>query len=445
MFGTSGIRGAYGETVEGRFAVTLGRAVGRALSVESVVVGRDPRTTGELLSDALSTGLREVGCDVIDIGVAATPTIARSVGWQDADLGVAVTASHNPPSDNGFKLWRPSGQAIDGSQREAITAALEADEKALADWDDVGSATRWGGAQEAHTDALVEAITLDSPPAVVVDVGNGAGGVTADALERLGCDVTTLNAQPDGRFPGRESEPTSESLAALSTLVAETGADVGVAHDGDADRMLAVDDHGEFVPGDELLALFGRQLATPGERVAAPVNTSVLVDDALEAVGATVTRTRVGDGYVADATTESDVVFGGEPSGAWIWPAETLCPDGPLAACTLVELIDDKVLLSAQRAALPTYPLKRDSVQVEEKSGVFSRVEHEIGTQFEDVQTLDGVRVEMDEGWFLIRPSGTQPLIRITAEGRTDAACADYFDTAIAVVEAAIDETARGE
>jgi len=148
-------------------------------------------------------------------------------------------------------------------------------------------------------------------------------------LSELGCDVVTLNGQRDGRFPGRPSEPTRETLGDLSALVEATDASVGIAHDGDADRMLPVDETGSFVPKDVLLALFARETATDGDVVAAPVDTSMAVDDALAAVGASVSRTRVGDTFVADRATQPNVVFGGEPSGAWIWPDETLCPDGP--------------------------------------------------------------------------------------------------------------------
>jgi len=270
---------------------------------------------------------------------------------------------------------------------------------------------------------------------VVVDVGNGAGGVTVDALQRLGCSVETLNAQEDGAFPGRPSEPTAENCASLSAVVGATDADLGIAHDGDADRMRAVAADGEFVSGDVLLALFGRDAASEGERVAAPVDTSLAVDDHLAAAGIEVTRTPVGDVYVAERTSEPDVAFGGEPSGAWIWPGETRCPDGPLAACRIAALASRRPL--ADRVAdVETYPIRRDSIETDQKAAVMDRLTDRVTAEFDDVTTLDGLRVDLGDAWFLLRASGTQPLVRITAEARTAERADEVFATAQELLEA---------
>ncbi|MWV65251.1 phosphoglucosamine mutase [Halorubrum sp. JWXQ-INN 858] len=451
MFGTSGIRGPVGEEVTAALGLRLGRAVGSDADVSRAVVGRDPRASGIPLGDALSAGFREVGVDVVRLGIAATPTIARAVGSRGADVGVAVTASHNPPPDNGFKLWNPNGQAYRERQREAVTERLEAGTPDLVGAADMGSESRWDGAADAHRAALLEAVDggadadakadvgggaeTDLDLDVIVDVGNGAGGLTADALVALGCRVETLNAQPDGRFPGRPSEPTAETCSSLTALVGATGADLGIAHDGDADRTMAVDDRGRFVSGDDLLAVFARHAVEaaspahggqpddgPGPTVAVPIDTSRAVREHLRAVGGDVVRTRVGDTYVAEAVTEPGVVFGGEPSGAWIWPAGTLCPDGPLAAVRLAALAAERPL-SERVDAVPTYPIVRESVAVDDgdKRAVMARVAERAAEAYDDPSTLDGVRVDTDAGWFLVRASGTQPLIRVTAEGETEA------------------------
>jgi phosphoglucosamine mutase len=433
MFGTSGIRGPVGETVTAALALSVGRALG--VDSDRVVVGRDPRESGQFLSDALTAGLRESGTDVIDCGLAATPTVARAVAWQDADAGAVVTASHNPARDNGIKLWQPSGQAFDADRRDTIEERIESEETALASWDAIGE-RRQLDATERHVDALSEAVTVEDPPRVVVDVGNGAGGVTVDALERLGCHVETLNAQPDGRFPARPSEPTAENCTSLTRLVANTDADLGIAHDGDADRMRAVTGEGEFLSGDVLLAILARASASDGDHVAAPVDTSLAVDDHLSDAGISVARTRVGDVHVAARVSDPGVAFGGEPSGAWIWPSETLCPDGPLAACKLVALASERSL-SDRAAAVETYPIRRDSVEVADKRAVMERITEDVTSRFDEVSTLDGVRIELDGGWILLRASGTQPLIRITAEARSEADADDLFERAHAVLDAA--------
>ncbi|GGL55762.1 phosphoglucosamine mutase [Halocalculus aciditolerans] len=437
-FGTSGIRGRVGETVTADLALAVGRAL--AADADTVVVGRDPRASGGFLADALAAGVAECGGDVVDIGPAATPTVARSVAWQDADAGVSVTASHNPPEYNGLKLWQPSGQAFDTPKQDAVVERLVAEEFPLAGWDDAGRRREWGEARRRHRDAITDAVDVDpaDAPSVVVDVGNGAGGVSVDALTELGCDVETLNAQPDGRFPGRPSEPTAENCASLCDLVASSDADLGIAHDGDADRMMAVTGDGDFVSGDALLAIFAASIADAGDRVAAPVDTSLMVADALDDVGADLVRTRVGDVYVAERAADPDVVFGGEPSGAWIFPGETRCPDGPLAAAKLAALVADEPL--AERvAALDPYPIRRGSYEVPDKTATMERIRERVLDGGDDVDTLDGVRVDLGDAWYLVRASGTEPIVRVTAEARDEARADDVFADAEALVADAAD------
>ncbi|MFW5917716.1 MAG: phosphoglucosamine mutase [Halorubrum sp.] len=425
MFGTSGIRGPVGETVSADLALSVGRALG--IDADRVVVGRDPRESGRFLLDALTAGLRESGTDVIDLGVAATPTVARAVRSEDGDAGVVITASHNPPADNGIKLWQPTTQAFDTERQETIAERIEAAEFDPAAWDELGTRRRRDHT-DAHVEAILDAVDVSSPPDVIVDLGNGAGGVSVDALTRLGCDVETLNAQPDGAFPGRPSEPTAENCASLTALARETGR-LGIAHDGDADRLRAVTEDGEFLGGDTLLAILAREAADPGESIAAPVNTSLAVDDYLAADDIDVVRTRVGDVSVAERASETGVAFGGEPSGAWIWPTQALCPDGPLAAAKLVELAAERAL--ADRVAdVEAYPIHRDSVSVTDKRGVMERVRGVVHDRYEDVTTLDGVRVDLGDAWFLLRASGTQPLVRITAEARDPERASTVFEEA---------------
>jgi len=444
MFGTSGIRGPVGDSITADLALNVGRAVATD-GAETIVIGRDARDSGRFLADAAAAGCCECGADVIDLGMAATPTVARSITRLDADAGIVVTASHNPPEDNGLKLWTPSGQAFDTDRRDRITEIIDGEAYEFASWDGSGERTTERAANAAHTAAIVD--TIDNATAemmrnldVVVDVGNGAGSVTADALNELGVDVTTLNAQPDGSFPSRPSEPTAETLTALCTQVSNTDADIGIAHDGDADRMVAVDETGTFVPKDVLLALFARQAVdrAGGGVVAAPVDTSLCVDDVIDPLGGSVNRTKVGDVFVAEATTSDGTIFGGEPSGAWIWPEETLCPDGSLAAAKLTAIVATDGPLSEQVASVETYPIRRRSIETDDKAGVMERVSDEMLAEYEDVTTLDGIRAETDTGWVLVRPSGTQPLIRITAEARSDKAADELLANAVDRVEAEI-------
>jgi len=430
LFGTSGVRGPVGEAVTAELALAVGRAVATELQlsdadgVPSVTVGRDSRESGEFLAQAVMAGLRECGVDVLEIGLASTPTTARAIDWLDADAGVVVTASHNPAGDNGLKLWTPSGQAYTPDACSAVAQRIQNEEYSL-QRTQFGRHERVEAPTDRHLDALLdllrrEGLTGDLDYSVVVDIGNGTGQLTARALTVAGCAVETLNAQPDGTFPGRASEPTAAHCRTLCSFVDAVDADLGVAHDGDADRMRAVADGGSFLSGDTLCALFARHAVEDGDRVAVPVDTSLVVEEVVGEQGGSVTYTPVGDVHIADAATESAVVFGGEPSGAWIWPEETLCPDGPLAAIKLVSLLAGGKTLSTQLASLRSYPLQRESIEVPEPSRVMDLVQETVSARFEEYSTVDGVKVHLEEGWLLIRASGTQPLVRITAEASTE-------------------------
>ena len=233
----------------------------------------------------------------------------------------------------------------------------------------------------------------------------------------MGCDVITLNAQLDGYFPARNPEPNDANLGLLKKAVVEFDADLGIAQDGDADRMMAVDENGVFVTGDEMLAIFAGYECKAGGTLVVPVDTSMIVDDALP--DSNVVRTRVGDVYVAEEIKRTGADFGGEPSGSWIFPRVSYCPDGIYAAARLIEIVRDTGLADL-RQRLPQYPTKRGTVicDNDKKESVMNMVGSEMGA-LGKVTDIDGVRVEMDDGWLLVRPSGTEPKIRITAEART--------------------------
>ncbi|ELZ97954.1 phosphoglucosamine mutase [Haloferax mucosum ATCC BAA-1512] len=437
MFGTSGIRGPVGRTVTAELALRIGRAVG--CDARTVVVGQDARLSGDVLADAVSAGVRECGADVVRLGVTSTPTVARAVGWMGADAGIGITASHNPASDNGLKLWTPSGRAFDRSQTRDIVHRLNRGEIPLADWDTLGEERLWPDAPARHIDCLASSFDSLDDVSVAFDLGNGAGRVSVDALYELGATVNTIDGQPDGRFPARKSEPTAETLTALRRTVPALDADVGLAHDGDADRLVAVDETGAYVSGDALLALFARDVVSSGDAIAVPIDTSLLVQDVVERIGGRVTYTPVGDVYVAETVAERGYVFGGEPSGAWIWPDETLAPDGHYAALKLAALVARDGPLSEQVASLgqSEYTTRRTSISFEHKHQAMDRIARDIHATYDEVDTIDGIRVDTDDGWFLVRASGTEPLVRITAEARDSADADRLFEDVRSLVEGA--------
>jgi phosphoglucosamine mutase len=413
LFGSSGIRGLTNVDVTPQLALNVGKATGKGRS--KAVIARDPRVAGMMIEEAVSAGLMSAGVDVTRLGVLPTPTLAYAA--RNFDVGVMITASHNPARDIGIKLWNPDGMAFDSRQQHEIEQAVEIAVYSLADWDRIGLTSDYEMGVEDHIRAIIDTVgQLETSPKVVIDCGSGAGSViTPLLLRRMGCQVLALNSQLDGHFPARGPEPKEANLGLLMKTVQDWGADMGIAHDGDADRMMAVDDIGRFVGGDQLLAIFASR--EDADSIVVPVDTSMVVDDALP--GAKVIRSRVGDVYVAEAMKKAGAGFGGEPSGSWIFPRLSFCPDGIYAAARLIEIVGSGKL-SKMVDELPVYQTRRTGTTCsnERKAEVMAAVYAELSS-LGVVSDIDGIRVEVDGGWVLVRPSGTEPKIRITAESRS--------------------------
>ncbi len=428
-FGSSGIRGIANVDVTADLAMAVGRVLGT--SYGDTIVGRDPRLTGEMLASALMAGIQASGADATDAGMVSTPTLAR--GAKEYKCGAVVTASHNPAPYNGIKLWNPDGVAFDEAQQEEVEATLERNAFRHAAWDRVGTRHSRTDLVERHRESILSAAG-HAELEVVVDCGSGATStITPSVLREMGCRVVALNAHPDGHFPGRDPEPTEENLTLLRDVVRAAGADLGIAHDGDGDRMVAVDERGEFVGGDKLLAVFAKREVK--RTVVVPVDASMAIDEMLPA--AKVVRTRVGDVYVAQEVRRQKADFGGEPSGTWIFPKVTLCPDGVYAAAHLVSLVAETPL-SRLVAEVPSYPLLRGAVPFTAPRGdVAGKLDAAIASMGRPVETVDGWRVGFDDGWFLVRLSGTEPKVRVTAEARTEARAKELYELALSKVRAA--------
>ncbi len=410
LFGSSGIRGLANKEITPELALKVGLAVGSLH--ETAVIARDPRTSGEMVEHAVISGLLSAGCSVTRVGMVPTPTLAYAA--RKYGCGIMITASHNPSEYCGIKLWNRDGMAFDSMQQDEIEAIIRDRTWKTARWQNIGTVHETD-AIEDHASMILGKVGTASL-IVVVDCGCGAASViTPYVLRRMGCKVITLNSQPDGFFPARDPEPVEKNLELLKKAVVSFGADIGIAHDGDADRMMAVDGKGRFIEGDRLLAFFG--IRETRNSIAVPVDTSIMVDDVLK--GRKIHRTRVGDVYVAEELKKRNAEFGGEPSGSWIFPGISLCPDGILAAARLVEIVQNEGRLDTLIDELPTYPMKRGAVECskEKREGVMQKIEARL-RKLGDVTNIDGIRVDTDNGWILVRPSGTEPKIRITAQAR---------------------------
>lgn len=446
LFGTSGVRGVVGKQITPELVMDLGLALATNLGNSgTVVVGKDPRTSSDMLESCLISGLLSGGCDVKRLGIVPTPVVSFAVRRLNAKAGVMITASHNPPEYNGIKFWDSSGMAYSPKLEDEIEGIYFGKQMKRVGWDRIGD-VREVEVLTGYIDEVAAAVRLKRGYKVVVDCGNGAGSlVSPHLLRRLGCKVIALNSHIDGFFPGRGLEPSPENLGELCSVVKSTGADLGLAHDGDADRIAAVDELGRVAQADKLLGLVAvHQVGRKGDVVVTTVDASSVVDDSVGKRGGKVVRTRVGDVSVAAEVKKHRAVFGGEPSGAWIFPSVHPAPDGPLAAVKILELLDSTgKKLSELLGTLPEYPTAREKVACpnERKARTMEKLEARLKKEFPDVVrtlTIDGIRLELKDGWVLIRPSGTEPYIRVTAEGRTPERVMEIAEKAVKVLKKAI-------
>lgn len=427
-FGSSGIRGVANTQITPELALDLGLAAGSIYP--EIAIGHDPRIASEMIENAVIAGLLSSGCKVAKVGMVPTPTLA--LFSKHFGCGIMITASHNPAQYIGMKLFS-DGMSLDTHQQEEIENILRGKKFRRAGWENTGNLSASNDAIREHSELILKNVDMKrSGLKVVVDCGNGAASViTPYVLGKMGCNVITINSQPDGNFPGREPEPVEENLGLLKSTVKATGADLGIAHDGDADRMMAVDNNGCYVSGDKMLAFFALREARYA--IAVPVDTSRVVDDMLE--GIKISHTRVGDVYVAEALKRIGGDFGGEPSGAWIFPKVSFCPDGIYAAARLVEIVEKEGELGKLLDSIPEYTVKRSAFLCRDRTKAMVQIIEKL-KKLGDINTMDGVRVDLDDGWILVRPSGTEPKIRITVE--SNGSCEELYDLACGIVKEAI-------
>ncbi|NJE46729.1 phosphoglucosamine mutase [Thermococcus sp. GR7] len=442
-FGTSGIREIVNEKLTPELALNVGRALGTYLGGGTVVVGRDTRTSGGMLKRALISGLLSTGVDVIDIGLAPTPLTGFAIKLYGADAGVTITASHNPSQYNGIKVWQPNGMAYTPEMENQLEAIIDSGNFRKAAWNEIGK-VRTADPKEEYLREALRIVHLDNSYTVVIDSGNGAGSILSPYLQReLGNKVISLNSHPSGFFV-RELEPNAKSLAMLAKTVKAMKADVGIAHDGDADRIGVVDDQGNFVEYEVMLSLIaGYMLRKFGKgKVVTTVDAGFALDDYIKPLGGEVLRTRVGDVAVADELAKHGGIFGGEPSGTWIIPQWNLTPDGIFAGALVLEMIDRLGPISELAKEVPRYVTLRAKIPCPngKKARAMEIIAHEALKSFdyERLIDIDGVRIENGDWWILFRPSGTEPIMRITLEAHTKEKAKELMEKAERLVKEAI-------
>lgn len=410
------------------FAASFGGYLRSHGSNRTVIVGRDSRVSGPMFARAVTAALESVGCEVVDVGVVPTPTVQLAVEDAGAAGGVAITASHNPVEWNALKFIGPSGTFLDRKETEQMQGFLE-HAPPRAGWDELGGRREDTGALDRHLERVLAIGYLDLEEirarglTVALDCVRGAGGdIFSRLLEELGCQVRGINLEPDGRFP-REPEPVPENLAELAALVKETGADVGLAVDPDADRLALVDESGEPLGEDYTLALAAKLVLRHRQGpVVTNLSTSRLLDDVAEEAGVPLVRVPVGEINVARRMQEEDAVVGGEGNGGVILPDVHLGRDAPVAARLILQLMAASGRpLSEIASGVGSYQIVKEKVALPAVplDDVYLALEAALAAPEADRQ--DGLRLDWPEErrWVHLRPSGTEPVVRVIAEAPT--------------------------
>lgn len=449
MVSVSGVRGLVGKDltpeVVARWAAAFGtwslESGARSRKRARVVLGRDARTSGPMFVQAATAGLNSVGCDVIDVGLVATPTVQLAVEHHHSAGGLILTASHNPIEWNALKFVGPDGIFLDSVAGTRVRELAAGDVLPRANYQAIGGVEADSNAITRHLAAVLALRGIDVRAIrrrrfrVALDTVRGAGGaVMPTLLERLGCRVTAINLATDGLFP-RPPEPVPENLKALGALVRRAKADVGIAVDPDVDRLAIVDEKGKPIGEDYTLAFAIRAVLGKrdggrgkGKTVVCNLSTSLVVEDAAREFGARIVRAPVGEAHVARKIIELKAAIGGEGNGGVMYPALHVGRDAPVAGALLLGLLArERVTVSELVARAPRYTIVKAKVA---RGPKLEPIYEGLRRGFTDasVDTQDGLRLAWPDRWLHVRPSGTEPIIRLIAEAPSGADAAKLID-----------------
>lgn len=430
LFGTNGVRGKFSE-LNPELAVKLSQAIGIYFGRGKILVARDGRLTGECLKNAVISGLQSVGCEVIDLDYASAPTAEFSLKKLNGDGLIIITASHNPPEWNALKVVDKNGVTVSRERGEKIEKLMST--ISICNWDQVKPSKRYPQATMEHIEAIKKFLKPEKFKnlKVVLDCGNGMAALIAPKLFReLGCEIVTLNSNVDGNFPGRPSEPSESNLNDLKKSVISLGAACGIAWDGDGDRVVLIDEKGQFIVGDKVYAISVIiKLAEKKGNFVTTVATSKCIQDLVEAGGCKLIYTKIGAPYLSEEFLHGKAIMGGEEVGGVIWPEISLAKDGFMTAAKIVELLSDKKL-SVLLDSVPAYFNQKIKIEAndEKKVRIMESAKVYAKKNRLKVTDIDGIRVDFKDSWVIIRPSGTENYIRIFAEAKTNAQALQLID-----------------
>ena len=425
LFGTSGIRGVIGQEITSEFALKLGKCVGSTLLLGSkVCIATDTRTSRDMVKYALVSGLLSCGINVTDFGILPTPILASLTQELKFDTGIMITASHNPPEFNGIKLFNVDSIGYDSNQEKKIERLVYSGEFRSASWGKLGSLTIESTASDKYFEMIKKKCSqfdFNRKLKLIIDPGNGAAsGFVTKLFQELGLSVIPLNDMPNGQFPGRNPEPGHNTLGKTVEYLKKEDAALAICFDGDGDRVVFCDKDG-FIGYNEMVSFISwLKVEESGSKlVATTVETGRLLDIVVEEVGAKVVRSKVGDVKLAYLVRDLGACVGVEPVGVYIFPEMGHYPDSIFAALFLLSKIRDVLEIRDFLKKLPTLFFEKVKIPCpnELKEAILSKI-GEVADQFsaKEINTLDGIRLEFNDSWMLIRPSGTEPVVRVLVE-----------------------------
>ena len=427
MVSISGVRGEIGSTLSPQTIEKYVMAFAAYLKGGKVVLGRDSRVSGPFVNDIVKGCLAASGCEVIDIGIVPTPTVEMEIEYHKAAGGIAITASHNPIQWNGLKFMGSDGRFLNPEEAAKVYALADEGAFLLQPWDKLGRVEVDTEANRRHIDAVLKVSYLDVEAIrkrrfkVAVDTVNGAGGlIIPQLLEELGCDVITINGEPNGRF-AHTPEPLPENLSQLMQAVRENKADVGFAVDPDVDRCAIVDNNGQPI-GEEYTLAIAAQLVFSKKmgRMVVNMSTSRASEDIAKYFNCMFVRSKVGEINVAEKMKEIDAIIGGEGNGGVILPELHMGRDAPVAvALTLQALLEHGGTMAELKASLPQYEMVKLKVNIAGMDP--DKVLNALAEKYKDREPdlLDGVKIDFSDSWVHLRKSNTEPIVRVIAEAPT--------------------------
>ena len=420
-FGTNGIRGTI-DILTPELAYKAAYAAGIYFKNGKILVATDARLTGPILKKEVTHGLTNAGCTIIDLGIISTPTAEFMVKKLHADGLIIITASHNPPEYNGLKMTDGNEIAISKERGEEIEKMIDNPPKIKIK---PGTVTTYDNSVQDHIDAIKKEINLEKTKGkkVLLDCGNGMAATIASYLFRaLGCEVTSIHSHIDGSFPGRPSEPTENNVQDLMKIMKTGSYDCGIAWDGDGDRVICVDEKGNYVIGDKVFAIATilKLRKNKGGVVVTTVATSLSILTIARNYDSSVFYTKIGAPYISEAMVEQNGILGGEEVGGVVWREVSLAKDGFLTAAKLVEALYEKKL-SEWVNEIPVYYNEKTKIEAskEQKIKIIEKIRGYAIKNKLKYDDRDGIRIDFSDAWIIVRASGTENYIRVFSEAKT--------------------------